>query len=308
MEEKDLPKIKQHFVPQVYLRGFSPEYEPIGKSNIPKEKFTIFSYDVEKKEYDSTEAIPISSICYKKKLYEIYGEDEQIILPNWLENYLCAFEKMFGIYRTNLERKTQRENIGTHNFLRKKEKVFWVTFIVIHLLRNAYALSEAEAAIKECVNDNVSDKEITSIVRKLCLPFFQEINENTQEAKILEEILTPMYNMQFAVGVDFDNQLITSDKGISVIAKEFPTDEYNEVIFPITSSICLFLFGNDHKDMYKDNILFELSENGKKHVISSVVLDAYKKIYSNHRFNVSEKKYIKEIANERKSLLKDEDI
>ena len=169
MEEKDLPKKKQHFVPQVYLRGFSPDYKRLGKSDIPKEKFTIYSYNLEKGSYDSTEAVPISSICYKKKLYEIYGSDEKIIFPNWLENYFCALENMYGEYRTELERKIHRENIGISSFLSKKERVFWVTFIAIHLLRNAFALSEAEAAIKELSNTDVSDKEIKSVVRKLCI-------------------------------------------------------------------------------------------------------------------------------------------
>jgi len=300
MEEKDLPKKRQHYVPQVYLRGFSPEYEPMNRSNLPFEKYTIFSFDLEKCAYDSTEAVPISSICYKKKLYEIYGRDKKIIFPNWLENYFCALEKMYGTYRTELERKIHKENIGIPNFLNAKERIFWVTFIAIHLLRNAYALSEAEAAIKELVDFNVSDKEIKSVVRKLCLPFFQEIKEDSKETKILEGILAPMYKMQFAVGIDFDNQIITSDKGASIIGKEFPTDEYDEVIFPITSSICLFLVGNDNKDIHQDNTLFELSDAGKKHITTNVVLDAYKRIYSNHRFSVQEKKFIKDIARERK--------
>ena len=217
MYKNELITKKQHYVPQVYLRGFSPEYEPLGKSNVSIEKYKIFSYDLEKRAYDSTEVVPISSICYKNKLYEIYGSNERIILPNWLENYFGALERMYGSYRTELERKIHKENIGIPNFLTTKERVFWVTFIAIHLLRNVYALSEAEAAIKEMVNGSVSDKEVKSVVRKFCLPFFQEINENSQETKVLERILAPMYNMQFAIGVDFSNQLITSDKGASII-------------------------------------------------------------------------------------------
>lgn len=299
MKEKDLPKKKQHFVPQVYLRGFSPEYEPMNKSKLPSEKYTVYSYDIEKREYDSKEAVPISSICYKKFLYEIYETEEEIIFPNWLENYFDKFEKMYGSYRTELERKIHRENIGVSGFLSKEERAFWIAFIVIHLLRNAYALSDAEATIKDMVNSSVSDKEIKSVARKFCLPFFHEIHENSQETKILELILTPMCNMQFSVGVDFDHKLITSDKGVSIIEKEFPTDEYDEVVFPITPSICLFLVGNEKKDVIKNNTLFELSEAGVKHVTANVIVDAYKKIYSDHRFSVQEKKYINDIIAKR---------
>lgn len=62
MEEKDLLKKKQHYVPQVYLRGFSPEYKPLNKSELPFEKYKIFSFDLEKRAYDSTEVVPIHSI------------------------------------------------------------------------------------------------------------------------------------------------------------------------------------------------------------------------------------------------------
>lgn len=75
------------------------------------------------------------------------------------------------------------------------------------------------------------------------------------------------------------------------------------MIFPITSSICLFLVGNDNKDEHQDNTMFELSEAGKLHVVTNVVLDAYKRIYSNHRFSVQEKKFIKETARERSKAI-----
>ena len=305
MEEKDLPKKTQHYIAQVYVRGFSPEYEPMEKATIPKEKYTIFSYDLEKKAYDSTEAVPIKSICYKKVLYEIYGADEKIIFPNWLENYFHILEKMYGKYRSELERKIHKENIGIPNFLTTKERTFWALFIAIHLLRNLYVLSETEAVIKNLLNSNTSDKEIKSLARKMCLPFFLLIDENSTETRILEEILKPMYKMQFVVCVDFDNHLITSDKGASIIRKEISTDEYDEIIFPITSSICLLMLGNENKGMYPENTMAELNEEGKKYITTNVVLDAYKKIYSNHRFSVQEKKFIKEIATERVQVNKD---
>lgn len=296
MDEKDLPTKRQHFVPQVYLRGFSPEYEPLEKSKVPYEKYTVFSYDIEKRAYDSAEAVPIPSICYKKKLYEIYGPDGKIIFPNWLEKWFGVLEKKYGTYRTTLEKKVQKENIGISNFLTTKERNFWSTYIAIHLLRNAYLLSEAEKVIKDLSYIGASDKEIKSLVRKLCLPFFQEIKADSEDTKLLEQVLTPMYKMHFAVGVDFDNRLITSDKGASIISEKYPTDEYDEVVFPITSSLCLFLVGNERKDMYRDNSLFVLSEDGKKHITTNVVLDAYQRIYSNHRYSVEEKKFIKDVS------------
>lgn len=290
----------QHFVPQVYLRGFSLEYRPLNKSLVHKDKHTIFAFDLGKKKYDSNNSIPIKSICSEKNLYEIYNIEGKIIFPNWLENFFKALEKMYGVYRTQLEEKVRRENIGNNAFLSNKEKNFWITFIAIHLLRNYYALSAAEEAVRQIYSENVPDKEIKSFIRKYCLPFFIEIKEDAPETRILAAIMNPMYTMNFAVGVDYNDQLITSDKGVTIISSEgFPTEEYEEVIFPITSSICLFLFGKDNKDKHSDNSLFELSDAGKKHVMANVVLDAYQKVYSNHRFSIEEKRFIKELCMER---------
>lgn len=51
--------IKQHYVPQVYLRGFS------------QDKKRIYRYDLTN---ESQKLVPISSVCHKKYLYEFKGE------------------------------------------------------------------------------------------------------------------------------------------------------------------------------------------------------------------------------------------
>lgn len=39
---------KQHYIPQVYLRGFSPEYEREKKSQ-SNSRYTVYVYDLNKK-------------------------------------------------------------------------------------------------------------------------------------------------------------------------------------------------------------------------------------------------------------------
>ncbi len=38
---------KQHYIPQVYLRGFSPQYKN-GKGKPHKDKYRIYAYDLRK--------------------------------------------------------------------------------------------------------------------------------------------------------------------------------------------------------------------------------------------------------------------
>ncbi|RHQ88520.1 DUF4238 domain-containing protein [Clostridium sp. AF21-20LB] len=106
----------QHYIPQVYLRGFSPEYEK-GSKSYPNSRYTIYCYDlnVKKQKYES---VPIKSICYIKYLYEVTGHSGEIVLPNYLEHFFAGIEKMFSDFRSGLERKAFIEdNYRTNCFL-----------------------------------------------------------------------------------------------------------------------------------------------------------------------------------------------
>ena len=94
---------KQHYVPQVYLRGFSPEYHKDNK-DLPLSKYTIYCHDLTARD-QIMKAVPIKSICYNNYLYEVTGYEGEIVLPNYLEKVLSTFEKMFGNFRYELERK-----------------------------------------------------------------------------------------------------------------------------------------------------------------------------------------------------------
>ena len=67
----DIKKItkKQHYVPQVYLRGFSDD------------KKHLWSYRLN----SSLEGkmVPIESVCRKHFLYEVRGNNGEIVTPNW---------------------------------------------------------------------------------------------------------------------------------------------------------------------------------------------------------------------------------
>lgn len=250
MSKNDVMTKNQHYIPQVYLRGFSPEYEK-GSKSYPNSRYTIYCYDlnVKKQKYES---VPIKSICYIKYLYEVTGHSGEIVLPDYLEHFFAGIEKMFSDFRSGLERKAFIEdNYRTNCFLTNDEKVFWVTYIIIQILRTPQILEIAESLSIETWGDNVSSKQAKNIARKFCLPFFKEIDESSNEVFIINALFEPMKNMSFGVGIDRSKSIITSDKPIYVCGSDFPCEEYDKIIFPVSSELCLFLFGNENKAKYR---------------------------------------------------------
>lgn len=195
-----------------------------------------------------------------------------------------------------MERKAFIEdNYRTNCFLTNDEKVFWVTYIIIQILRTPQILEITERLSIETWGENVSSKQAKNIARKFCLPFFKEIDESSNEAFIINALFEPMKNMSFGVGIDRSKSIITSDKPIYVCAKDFPCEEYDEIIFPITSELCLFLFGNENKAKYRKNFLFPIGDEIKQEIIKSMSASSFGKLYSNHILTKMERKYIKEV-------------
>lgn len=211
------------------------------------------------------ESVPIKSICYSKYLYEVTGHSGEIVLPNYLEHFFAGIEKMFSDFRSGLERKAFIEDdYRTNCFLTNDEKVFWVTYIIIQILRTPQILEIAESLSIETWGDNVSSKQAKNIARKLCLPFFKEIDESSNEAFIINALFEPMKNMSLCVGIDRSKSIITSDKPIYVCGSDFPCEEYDEIIFPVSSELRLFLFGNENKAKYRKNFCSPLEMKSNK--------------------------------------------
>ena len=290
---------KQHYIPQVYLRGFSPEYNDKSRE-IPHSRYTIYSYDLTKNT-QLYEPVPIKSVCYKNYLYEVTGDDGEIVLPNHLEKCFSALEKMFGTYRHILETKAFiTENYTTNYFLTQEERIFWVTYILIQILRMPQVLEIAKQVSLETLEEELTNEQAQNIARFCCLPFFGEMAEGKKETMLINSLFEPLKSMTFGIGVDIQKRIITSDKPVFVYAKEFPCKEYERIIFPISSQICLFMFGNEDKKMQRKNFLFPIGEEHREEIIKSMSASAFEKVYSNHIFDKKERRYIKEIMNDRK--------
>lgn len=110
---------------------------------------------------------------------------------------------------------------------------------------------------------------------------------------IFNALFEPVRNMSFGVGVDRQKRIVTSNKTVYIGTRNFPCEEYDEIIFPITSELCLFLFGNENKQGCRNNFLFSITDEIRENLIYSMASSSFEKLYSNHILDKNEKKYIK---------------
>ena len=101
--------------------------------------------------------------------------------------------------------------------------------------------------------------------------------------------------MSFGVGVDRQAKIVTSDNPVFIYSRERTNKEYSKVIFPITSEICLFLFGNEYKEQYPKNFLFPIKDEDREEIFKSITKSSQQKIYSNHMLDKKERRFVKEV-------------
>ena len=292
---KQLTK-KQHFIPRVYLRGFS-----IDDNNITdNDKKRINYYDLINDEFKTD--VKINTQCCEKNIYELTDEKGDQILPNYLEKALGLLEIQFPKYRDKLRGKAFiDDNYKTKSFLTHEEKVFWIVYMTLQLMRDPQILKATEEATIELLNINTN--QARNIARQLCLPLFNEINENSPESKLIDAFMNPMLNMSFAVCVDKEARFITSDKPVNVYSEKMPCKEYDFIIFPISAELCLLMFGGEEKGINGRNNLLPITDEIREIIFCNIVDNANDKIFLNHKTDKKEKTWIREVMNNKKKLI-----
>ena len=280
---------KQHFVPRAYLKGFSLD----GKG--------VFFFNLTSCE-SSKIAVPVKSVCVEHDLYEAKNEQGDYLFVNHIEKSLAILERMFFSYRTKLEKKAfVKENYRTKCFLTSEEKSFWAAYLLVQIMRSPKVLSIAKNFSIESLHNDVSIYTAENIALTSCLPFFTELSEESINAFNL--FSKPMLNMSFNIGVIHgDGELFTSDNPIYIHAN-WPCKEYDKIIFPISSKICLFMYGGKYKGIYRKNALFPINEEILKEIQWSIAYGANNMIFSAKHFN---KKQEKEICRIHKLRLEDD--
>ncbi len=110
----------------------------------------------------------------------------------------------------------------------------------------------------------------------------------------------PMKNMSWGVGFDEKDRIITSDAPVYIHKNSNTQKEYDRIVFPISSKICLFLFGNEEKECYPKNFLFPIKDSDRRYILKTITLSSFEYIYSNHLLDDNEKRIIKKVKKKKK--------
>lgn len=271
MAKEKKPTTDEHFVPVTYLKGFSND----GR--------TIFFYDLLCKK-NSDCAVPIKSVCYKKNLYEARNEEGKFIYRNWVENCLAQLEILFTKRREDLETKAFCvENLSCNMFLKEEEKAFWALYVVIQMLRSPETLKVAKEFCRVNLEKELGQAKAENFGLALCLPFFERLTDDSKT--VIGGFIKPMENMYMEIGVITDEniKLFTSDNPVYVHCKNWPCEEYEKIIFPISSKLCLFMYGGTEKLGHKKNGLFIIDQSRVDEIYWSIAYRADERIYSPER-------------------------
>ena len=287
MGDKKITK-RQHFVPQVYLRGFSADAK------------RVWSYSLDP--LDSGTLAPIESLCRENYLYEIRGEDGNLIFPNWIETVLCGLEGMFATNLRALERKAcHKENYTIKCFLTSQEKAFWKVFVGVQMMRSPSVIRAVDDVAKEFLDNQLSDNQIRTFAVSQCLPFFSELRPEDKTAFSL--FLRPLLNMSIAIGVDESGTMFTSDEPIYCYSSHRENlaeiEEYDKIIMPLTSELVLFLRGGEAAKGYDRNRLFPLRGEDQEAAKLSIAYSARTRVFAKRELSESDRKLIERARREK---------
>ena len=285
MPEKQITK-KQHYIPQVYLEGFSPEGE------------SIFEFHLESHRAIA-QSVSIESVCREKYLYEVRDPSGEIINTNYLETVLCDYEGQFAEQRRQLLRKARiKENYKTRCFLTKEEKQFWIFYSTLHIMRNPVTLNGIKQIFQEELTESFSDTETRNIALAYCLPFFKKPEKGDLNA--LLGFISVLCTKGVSVGYAESDNLFTSDHAMYGFrnSKEEPFD-FETLWFPISSDCGLIFFDSKETDHTQRNRLVPLSEEEVRELNKGIAYIASQMVLSKHPFSKADIQLIEEARSER---------
>ena len=265
MPEKK-PTKDQHFVPKVYLQGFTNNSK------------TLYEYNL-KTNIAIDKPVSIESICKKQYLYEIRDNQGEIVNKNFIENILCQYEGSFSEYRRKLLSKiVHKANFQSRCFLSKEEKNFWYFYTTLQLMRHPITLLGIKDIIKDELKGHFSDQEAYNFAVAYCLPIYKK--PETGELNALTFFLSILLTKVLTVGYAESDNLFTSDHAMCGSRK--PGGDllsFQRLWFPISSNCALIFSDPTTVARDKRNRLIPISEeevninnNGIAYIAAQMIL------------------------------------
>lgn len=289
MSNGNKPTEDQHFIPRMYLKGFS-EVKKKGK----KEKAFIYEFNI-----NSMIQIPgqvnIKNICVKKNLYEIFGADGSIIAQNRIEKIFQRIETETIRVIESIKKKSQNENcLACSYILSEDDKSYLNIFIASLMYRDPQTINTGIKFLQD-TNPSMSNVEARNFTIMNLLPF--GVDDEWDKNTIIRTAVADISGMSFQIGIADNDVIFTSDR--PVIKTEPSKDElYNRpkaVIIPLTSKLVLFLFSTDNVEAIKASSFFKLSTEQIVSVQTYIAKFAREWIYSRYPLTPEQLEIIKKV-------------
>ena len=281
------PTHDEHFIPKVYFRGFSDD----GKH--------LYCYDKAQRK-QIADQVKISSQCFEKDLYEFKNSNGEIININWNEKVLGRMESEYSRILKGICSMVKVSSCGASCFLTKHERAFIGAYISFQLLRMPEVIEGfSDYIAKTLPNDKTKNDQFLArnVALILALPFDEKIKEDSDIFKLVGSLFVIVANMSFAVVYDPNDRFITSDMPFFIYSENESIIDCSQIVFPLSSNLCLFLYKDANESPYKDNSL-NLTDDETILLEHGCVIEVSKRfIYSRHPLEEKTVRLIQHIMN-----------
>ncbi len=288
MKEKK-PTEDEHFIPQTYLKSFAFD----GKR--------IYMYDMAEK-IPQSKPVPVKSVCYIKDLYELKNKGNYIS-RNYYEEWFSKIESVFAVYKKTLIDKVrlgEKSDYKLIGILSEKETAFWYYYIAMQLCRHPKTLfAAAELAKKQFAHQSVSEDLINNMATIMCLPGADILPSDGKA--LFTAVLECLGKLHIIVLYNPSGRFITADFPVYTHLLSESIDKVDEVIFPLTPSVALYLTAKSPLANESDfsNLLSPIDCKRQSEIIQSIAYVSERFIYSKNELSKDELNTIQKAHNDK---------
>ena len=279
---------KQHYVPRMYLKGFSEVKEKKREG-----KYFIWQFDLGKMKQMPDLQVNIKKCCYQNNLYELTNKEGSFVLQNFIENTFGIFEDRTTKVIESIQKKALDEKcFNCKGVLSEDDKSMLIIFITALKYRDPQTIENGIRFMQE-LEKGMDYREARNFTLMNLLPLSEnpKWNENT----IIRSALSHLSDMAFQIGVAQDDLIITSDRPVIEWNQNEAANEIRPkaVAFPLTSKMVLYLFPKEDVDPVGWNCFFPLNEDQIDDIQTNVAVFARRWIFSRKPLNESQISIVK---------------
>ena len=261
----------EHFVPQMYLRGFS---EITGAN-----KALIWQFNLQTMQQTSVQ-VDVRKVCSEKHLYEIKGNDGSFIAQNTIEKTFGKIEANVNRVIHSIQAKSESEKcLNCPTVLSENDKSYLIIFITSLMFRDPATIELGISSLQKTNPEmDIHEARNFTLLNLLPLGLDPEWDKNT----IIRTAIENLAGMAFQIGIADEDVIITSDRPIV----QWPPKEsepYNRpqaVVFPLTSRLLLYLFPIENVDPIARNCFIKLTTSQINDFYGNISVTAKNWIYS----------------------------